>query len=270
MSLLLCNFDLGGSASYKRGTVFRLTVTNLHDESLRFLVEFHHRPKVQLANVTGEPPAIRYRTVTKALSVHTGYRADPDVVTGWSLGLDPSETRDLSVQAVDDHESVSITKAGHVVLRLPTGSALRSGYRLAPQAAMPVPVLVSATRLDYRSSYQAGIVEPTGIIPYHMSAPDDLATSEVPLSTGKAHNDVDPEGLIVGSIDDIRDLITVVEGHQLESAGRRVAETGIELWEPQRRVVALLQLLDGLDPSREEVDAINEVLSDHGTRVKLT
>jgi len=89
---------------------------------------------------------------------------------------------------------------------------------------------------------------------------DDFSSEAVALATGKAENVVEAEGWTMKGV-----LPFVNDVREGKLQPKKIS--GAKLLPEEERPAALVDLLLGLPGTREEMDALNAFLAEHGSRV---
>jgi hypothetical protein len=177
-------------------TRYELQITNLADKEIEFTVECHTCP----------PPSHRFHrwyldetvqvSVSSGLTGSTFFRRYGDVwvmQTGISIGTQCSVLYGLSKndREIRDDEEIR----GFVTLRVPPANTSGRGYFRDPQSHRPVKVLLHARRRDSRLGFSVQAHHREGwYSEWSLPFPEWYSSEAVTLSTGKAENDIRPEG----------------------------------------------------------------------------
>jgi hypothetical protein len=150
---------------------------------------------------------------------------------------------------------------GHVVLRVPP--VRQANHVISTvQGANPVRVLLSASRFDTRDAFNNLARNLDGVTQLQLSGNDIFSSQSIPISTGRAENEIEPEGLrvkdVVGATARLRDL------------GREGKITrGALLMSEEDRFPALVDLLAGLSADESGLAALNDLLAEVSADVRV-
>jgi hypothetical protein len=259
--VLVSNFTVGKTPNLaaNREVAYCLQVTNLEELNIEFLFECY---------VSREP-----RPGEDGIAYWSAHDR------GWDLQSEPGPLRfsrpRTGTTAVLGRLFVTVgaglstiirlwgpRASGYVNLRVPPGRT-HDRFRLAPQLERPVRVLLLASHESQRPTEQRALFRAHGAssdLNYIIA--DDYSSASVSISTGKAENEIDAEDWKVRALsdfwDDLRDGPRAFE----EIRGAR------DLPEAEHAAI-LLDLLSGLDASREELENINQLLRDSGASIRL-
>ena len=141
---------------------------------------------------------------------------------------------------------------GYTLLRVPVVRSLKAPYGLIPQAVTPIPVLLDATRIDNSTTLQSDIIT--------------AARSPYALATGKAYNEIAPETHPYEHPIFIARYLTALKQVDLKIAPSKGA---IGLAE-EDRAQALIDLLGQASGTKEDIDELNNMLSELGCQIRVT
>ncbi|KAF0957350.1 hypothetical protein [Rhodococcus sp. T7] len=250
-------------------TAYELRVTNLSDSAIRFEVEWRTseiklsgllQPKLVRADLhnffgswsvsspVGEFSFLQFRWdyFRGNYYARTGWTVEPNGSALFSLTPSGWPSKPLA-----DKESLAV--AGYAELYVPFVRSPEPPYAMIPQAEAPVPVLLDATR----HMYAGGNI---------YTQPDRLSESSVPLATGMAYNEVEPDQPL-----GLRDAIGVVKYlEHLKTQGLKAPSDGAMELPSEDRAQALIDLLASMSDEPAEIEALNHMLEQLGNRVRVS
>jgi hypothetical protein len=264
--VLVSNFTIGqGSEMGARRSVYCLQITNLEAVDVEFLFECFVTPA---ATAGGDPETT---PITKG---ETGFASTYFEATQVSSTPGPlrfsqygSSARGQTRVPVPAGLSRRVRLwsdsrlSGYVTLRVPA-SRRPGGFALTRQLRELVHVLLHASHESYRPSRP--------LLPLVNADDEDVASSiggdkssaAVALASGKAENEIEAEGW---SVSGVADFVASLRDGAFDEDDLR---GGSDVPDDQR-VVAMLDLLSGLDASREELEQINQLLAESEASVRL-
>jgi hypothetical protein len=252
--MLVSNFSLGFTDYYQFETGWTagyvLQITNLASQEIEFDVECritHHYfggtgPGDSVASSLGSMLGGAWH------SDANGYYQQQSL----TIGANRSEQYHLQPWIYQGRKWTPYVD-GYVVLRVPVVRARQAPYALVPQAKVPIPVLLSASRVD--QWIKRG------------SPPPALVTSSqssFPLASGKALNEITPETQPYRHPIKLREYLGA-----LVADGKLLPARGVLGLPEEDRAQALLDLLGQLDDDAAEIAALNQILEDGASPVRV-
>jgi hypothetical protein len=253
--LLVSNFVLfkdPEGTMYSDDTRYSLQITNLEDKPVEYLVEcyFSHSDRTLVQN-------------SVVASTSGTYRRKGDVIRGsYQLPIPAKESKYFTLR-LQPESKAELELLGFLELSLPPLRSSRS-LRLVAQFPHPVKVLLHPRREDRRRNRVTGIVDPQGVIPYHTSQAEDYSSEAIAISTGQAENEIQPTGLPI-----YENLVAQFRESWRSGALEPGSIQGASMLPEEERAAALLDLLLGLSHTDSEMGALNELLAEEGSEVRL-
>jgi hypothetical protein len=242
---------------------YRLQITNLEDQEIEYLVECHtdhHSWAYAIKGVALDTKVgVDWTFQSLFRRVGAGYLE----ATKFRLGPKRSTIYEI-VTRQTDYDTTSLTESwkGYVVLRVPP-TRVEGRFLTAPQLSRPARVLLDVSQQDYRERFEGQAFSLKNDEPLmQLPVGDAFSTRSIEITTGKAENEVEAEGL--GTLSKLKKFSTKYSTEQTDL----VIPAGAMLLADEERVPALLDLLTMIQ-SREDVKVLNELLDDLDTRVRL-
>ncbi len=251
--MLVSNFSLGFNDYYQFETGwtagYSLQITNLADIEITFDVEW----RITNHYFGGTGPN---ESVQSSLSsmLHGQWHKD---ARGYyreeSRSIASNRSEKLTLQPyIYQGRKWSPYVDGYAMLRVPVVRSSQSPYALVPQSKTPIPVLLSATRVDKWIQRYSG--------------PPDLVTSSqssFPLASGKALNEIPPE---TGPYQHPMRVLEYVDAVKADKIAPARGAVGLPEEDRVQAVIDLLRQLTGDEP---DLTALNRLLEDSGSAVRV-
>jgi hypothetical protein len=264
--MVVSNFEVSVKPSLgnvQHQTSYQLQITNLEDKEIAFLVETHvaksqdGTPPLDLLS-----PRLLYNPSTYSALTRAWYGVGPEWIDAQSftLGARLSTILELSPRWLLADESKDQTLIGHVVLRVPP-IRQKERFAVTVQSAGPVHVLLSASRIDKRDTFLNYVRDLDGVTIGKEAGNDIFSSQSIEISTGKAANEIEPEGL------SFKDIVEAVAALQ---PGRRKPFPAGALFLPEsERIPVLVDLLAALSQNEDDLRALNDLLTEASAAVRV-
>jgi hypothetical protein len=252
--MLVSNFSLGFNDYYEFDTGwtagYRLQITNLADTKIEFDVEC----RVTQYYFGGTGPNESVPTSLNSMLRGDWRRDSRGYYQQQALTIGPNESEQYHLQPwIYEGRRWTPYVDGYVMLRVPVIRSNQPPYGLIPQTSTPVPVLLSAERVDEWIKRQP--------------PPPDLLTraqSSFPLASGKAYNEIPPETEPYAHPIRVRQYVDTLLTRDKLSPKR-----GAMGLPEEDRAQALIDLLGQMTDDQEDITALNQMLEDLGKSVRV-
>jgi hypothetical protein len=141
---------------------------------------------------------------------------------------------------------------GYVIMRVPVVRSERPPYGLVPQGKTPIPVLLSARRID-------------DWMERHGPDQANSSQSSFPLASGKAYNEIPPETEPYQHPIRVREYVDAL----VKGAGKIAPARGSMGLPEEDRAQALIDLLRQMDDGQAGIAALNRLLEDSKSPVRV-
>jgi hypothetical protein len=264
--MIISNFEVSVGASLGKTnlrTNFQLQITNLEDKEIQFVVETHvaktqdGKPPLDLLS-----PRLLYNPSTYSALTAAWHGAGPVWIDShpFTLGARLSTIFELAPRTLFANDSKNQTLIGHVALRVPPVRQL-ARFAVSAQCASPVRVLLSASRIDCRDSFMNYVQDMDGAVVGKSSGNDLFSSQSIELSSGKAENEIQCEGL---TINNLLEAAAVLHGERGESF-----PAGALLLPENERLAVLVDLLAAISREEHDLAALNDLLAETSALVRI-
>jgi hypothetical protein len=256
-TMIVSNFAIASRSERRavRFTKYALQITNLEDQEIEFAVECH------VCSHEGQGLATSYLNDVVRMSIQSEpfkRRGNVRAAQGFvRIGAKCSILYELSREGRQEFRD-DVEIRGFIVLRVPPASTLAERYFRQPQTDHAVKVLLHARREDVRNDVPRQAINTDGFLSEWFFPLSGVYSSEaIAISSGRAENDLKPEGRSVLGVGSIRDLHTRWTAGQLE-ADELVGARDLEEKEQAAKLVDLLLALRG---GTDDLEALNQLLA---------